>query len=178
MPTNLTTTYLLPAILLNPVLFLHSLNTILSRILPPVLAAAATTTPPAQQLPFCHLGPSPTSPHLDMHVSDNLCWSYTVFMVFAQLLAFGRVSQRRQTVRDRKDALRGRKEEGQVQDSYLGGEGNGSVESNGGWKVNGGVGMNGGKRVERLEETTRPVTDEGDESDETDETTEEEEMIL
>jgi len=170
MHTNLTTTYLLPAILLNPVFFLHSLNTILSRILPPVLAA---TTPPAQ--PYCRLGPSPTSPHLDMHVSDNLCWSYTVFMVLAQLLAFGRVSQRRQTVRDRKDAQRVRKEE--AQDSYFSSEMNGWAEANGGPKANGLAGVNGIKRTERLEGPMRPDRDELDETDETEETTEEEMML-
>jgi len=170
MPTNLTTTYLLPAILLNPVLFLHSLNTILSRLLPPVLAA---TTPPAQ--PYCHLGPSPTSPHLDMHVSDNLCWSYTVFMVLAQLLAFGRVSQRRQTVRDRKEALKSRKEE--AQDSYFASEPNGWADSSGGVKVNGTAVMNGGKR-DRLDGSLDLSREETEETDETEETTEEEEMML
>lgn len=96
-------------------------------------------------------------------------------MVLAQLLAFGRVSQRRQTVRDRKDALRPRKED--AQDSYFGSETNGWAEANGGLKVNGTAGMNGLKHVERVEGTTTPDRVDSDESDETEETTEEEMML-
>ncbi|MCJ1360913.1 hypothetical protein MMC16_000008 [Acarospora aff. strigata] len=177
MPTNLTTTYLLPAIFLNPVLFLHSLNTILSRVLPPVLAA---TTPNAQ--PYCDLGPSPTAPHLDMHVSDNLCWSYTVFMVLAQLLAFGRVSQKRQTVRDKKEAQRVRREE--TQEANVGHEMNGATLLNGAPKLNRTpkendmADMNGIRITEQLNGATGLDRDETDDSDKTEETTEEEEMML
>lgn len=90
------TSYLLPAIFLNPVLFLHSLNTILSRILPPIVASA-TTQPP----PYSTLGPSACHPHLNMHSSESFCWSYTIVMVCAQLMAFGRVSQCREEGRER-----------------------------------------------------------------------------
>lgn len=96
-------------------------------------------------------------------------------MVLAQLLAFGRVSQRRQTVRDRKDALKSRKEE--AQDSYFASEPNGWADSTGGVKVNGTAGMNGGKR-DRVDGTVGPGREEMDETDETEETTEEEEMML
>ena len=98
----ISTSYLLPAILLNPVLFLHSLNTILSRILPPIITA--TTVQPA---PYSTLGPSANHPHVDMHTSDNLCWSYTVLMVCAQLVAFGSVSQSRAEGKEKQE----RKEE-------------------------------------------------------------------
>ena len=91
------TSYLLPAIFLNPVLFLHSFNTILSRILPP-LVVSATTQPP----PFSDLGPSACHPHLDVHRSESFCWSYTIVMVCAQLMAFGRVSQCREERRERR----------------------------------------------------------------------------
>ena len=101
MHPSLTTNYLLPAILLNPVLFLHSLNTILSRILPPVIAAT-----PVQPAPYSALGPSANHPHLDIHASENLCWSYTAVMVCAQLFAFGRVSQRREEGRERRERKR------------------------------------------------------------------------
>jgi len=100
-----TTTYLIPAILLNPVLFLHSLNTILSRILPPIVAAV-----PTQPSPYSALGPSANYPHLDIHASDNLCWSYTAVMVCAQLVAFGSVSQAREEGRERKVRKREREE--------------------------------------------------------------------
>ena len=89
--------YLLPAIVLNPVLFLHSVNTILSRILPPIVVSAAIQPPP-----FSGLGPSATHPHLDIHSSESFCWSYTIVMVCAQLVAFGRVSQFREEHRERK----------------------------------------------------------------------------
>ena len=79
--------YIVPAIFLNPVLFLMSLNTILSRCLPPVIVDAAKQPPP-----YSTLGPSAQHPHLDIHASERLCWSYTLFIVCAQLAAFGRVS--------------------------------------------------------------------------------------
>ncbi|MCJ1288016.1 hypothetical protein MMC26_007369 [Xylographa opegraphella] len=105
----LTTNYLIPAILLNPVLFLHSLNTLLSRILPPIVAAG-----PIQPSPYSTLGPSANYPHLDVHASDNLCWSYTAVMVCAQLVAFGRVSQAREEGRERKERKREREERGKA----------------------------------------------------------------
>ncbi|MCJ1400081.1 hypothetical protein MMC11_003284 [Xylographa trunciseda] len=101
----LTTTYLIPAILLNPVLFLHSLNTILSRILPPIVVAV-----PIQPSPYSTLGPSANYPHLDVHASDNLCWSYTAVMVCAQLVAFGSVSQAREEGRERRERKKEREE--------------------------------------------------------------------
>lgn len=91
------TSYLLPAIFLNPVLFLHSLNTILSRILPPIVVSA-TAQPP----PYSDRGPSACHPHLDIHSSESFCWSYTIVMVCAQLMAFGRVSQCREEGRERR----------------------------------------------------------------------------
>ncbi|KAL9595919.1 MAG: hypothetical protein Q9219_006145 [cf. Caloplaca sp. 3 TL-2023] len=78
--------YIPPAIFLNPVLFLHGLNTILSRIIPPVVVAG-TIQPP----PYSTFGPSAHHPHIDIHASENLCWSYTLVMICAQLMAFGRV---------------------------------------------------------------------------------------
>ena len=85
---SLYANYLLPAIFLNPILFLHSLNTILSRILPPIQVMGSFQPPP-----YSDLGPSACHPHLDVHYSDNLCWSYTIVMVIAQLFAFDRVTQ-------------------------------------------------------------------------------------
>ncbi|KAI9850716.1 MAG: hypothetical protein M1838_005207 [Thelocarpon superellum] len=83
---TLTNTYLLPAILLNPVLLLHTLNTIVSR-LPSAFPSIAMDVSPLPRY-----GPHATLPYLDVHANDNLCWSYTAFMVGVQLLAFGRVS--------------------------------------------------------------------------------------
>lgn len=98
MHPSLTSTYLVPAIFLNPVLFLHSVNTILSRMLPPV-AAAGTVQPP----PYSPLGPSANYPHLDVHASDNFCWSYTIVMVLAQLFAFSNISSHREARQERKE---------------------------------------------------------------------------
>ena len=96
MVLSLGTNYVVPAVLLNPVLLLHSVNTILSRILPAVSVDAAT-----QPTPYSRLGPSAQHPHIDMHANDNLCWSYTMVMVCAQLVAFGRVNRKREEMRER-----------------------------------------------------------------------------
>lgn len=97
---SLTRTYLLPAILLNPVLILHTFNTIASRM-PTTLAAVSV---PQQPMPF--YGPTATSPYFDVHANDNLCWSYTVFMVGVQLVAFGKVSGNREAGRELKAQLK------------------------------------------------------------------------
>ncbi|KAL8728791.1 MAG: hypothetical protein Q9166_005169 [cf. Caloplaca sp. 2 TL-2023] len=94
----LSTSYLLPAIFLNPVLFLHGLNTILSRIIPPILNLSTDVQPP----PYSTFGPSANHPHLDVHASDNFCWSYTVVMICAQLMAFGRVHRLREEGKERR----------------------------------------------------------------------------
>jgi len=102
MHTSLSTSYILPAIFLNPVLFLHSVNAILARILPPIIIDAAVQPPP-----YYSRGPSAEHPHINVHASERLCWSYTVFMVCAQLVAFRRVSMHREARRER---VRRRKE--------------------------------------------------------------------
>ena len=96
MALSWSTNYVLPAVLLNPILFLHSLNAILSRLLPPITVDAAT-----QPVPYYPLGPSAEHPHIDMHAHDNLCWSYTCVMVCAQLVVFGRVNRMRNKRREK-----------------------------------------------------------------------------
>ena len=83
--------YIVPAVFLNPVMFLLSLNTILSRVLPPVTVDAAEQPPP-----YYTFGPSAEHPHLNIHTSEKLCWSYTVLIVCVQLAAFGKVSECRE----------------------------------------------------------------------------------
>ena len=95
MHPSLSASYLLPAILLNPVLFLHSLNAILSRLLPPI-AVASTTQP----LPYSRFGPSASHPHLDIHASETLCWSYTILIMIVNMIAFGRISDVREKRRE------------------------------------------------------------------------------
>lgn len=87
MHPSISKSYIVPALFLNPVLFLMSLNTILSRCLPPIIVDAAK-----QPQPYSTFGPSAQHPHLDVHASEKLCWSYTFLIVCAQLAAFGRVS--------------------------------------------------------------------------------------
>ena len=87
MHPSISKSYIVPAIFLNPVLFLMSLNTILSRFLPPIIVDAAKQPPP-----YSAFGPSAQHPHLNIHSSEKLCWSYTFLIVCAQLLAFERVS--------------------------------------------------------------------------------------
>lgn len=98
----LSTSYVLPAIFLNPVLFLMSLNTLLSRILPPI-AVDSVKQPP----PYSTFGLSAEYPHLNIHASEKLCWSYTFLIVCVQLAAFGRVSECRE--KSKKEARMGGK---------------------------------------------------------------------
>ena len=86
----ISTNYIIPGLLLNPVLFLWSINTILSRVLPPIIVDAAVQPPS-----YYPLGPSAEHPHIDIHASESVCWSYTAFIVCANLAAFGRVSGHR-----------------------------------------------------------------------------------
>ena len=87
----ISTSYIVPAIFLNPVLFLISLNTILSRVLPPIIVDAVKQPPP-----YSTFGPSAQHPHLNIHASEKLCWSYTFLIVCAQLAAFGKISDCRE----------------------------------------------------------------------------------
>ena len=96
MHPSISRSYVIPAIFLNPVLLLMSINTVLSRVLPPIMVDAVVQPPP-----YSTFGPSAKHPHLDVHASESLCWSYTIFIVCAQLLAFGGVSARREEQKQR-----------------------------------------------------------------------------
>jgi len=80
----LSTSYLVPGLLLNPVLFLWNLNTLLSRLFPPIIADAAI-----QLAPYNARGPLVEHPHFDIHSSESLCWSHMAFIVCAKVAAFG-----------------------------------------------------------------------------------------
>lgn len=96
MHPSVSKSYIIPAIFLNPVLFLMSLNTILSRLLPPIVVDTAEQPPP-----YSTFGPSAQHPHLNIHASENICWSYTILIVCAQLAAFGRVSECREAGKEK-----------------------------------------------------------------------------
>jgi len=88
---GLSTTYLLPAIILNPAFILHLINTFVSHLMPP-----PPTISYSPHRIMESLGPLPGSPpYLDMHANDQLCWRYTAVMVIVQIFAFGRVSDNR-----------------------------------------------------------------------------------
>lgn len=91
MHPSLSTSYIIPAIFLNPILFLHGLNTIFSHTLPPIAIAG-----PIQRSPYTKYGPAAIRQHVDVQSSENLCWGYTIIMICAQLLAYGQISQRRE----------------------------------------------------------------------------------
>ena len=95
MHPSISMSYIIPAIFLNPVIFIHGVNTILSRILPPVVAANPVR-PPA----YSTFGPAAVHQHVDVQSSENLCWTYTIFMICAQLVAYNNVSQRREETRE------------------------------------------------------------------------------
>ncbi|KAL3417796.1 hypothetical protein PVAG01_10806 [Phlyctema vagabunda] len=85
------TSYLVPAILLNPAFVLHLFNTFVSHLLPPPCTASVSPHPFME-----NLGPLPgTKIAIDVHENDPLCWGYTVIMVIVQCLAFGSVQDNR-----------------------------------------------------------------------------------
>ncbi|KAH8678840.1 hypothetical protein BGZ60DRAFT_468225 [Tricladium varicosporioides] len=88
---SISSTYLLPAIILNPAFILHLINTFVSHWVPPSPTVSHSPHPFMESI-----GPLPGSTlYLDMHESDQLCWGYTVIMVLVQVFAFGRVSDNR-----------------------------------------------------------------------------------
>ena len=68
--------FLIASIILNPVLFLHSLNALLTCTLPCLEGYDWSNTY--------------VQPHLDLHKDERLCWVYSAFIVFVQLIAFRR----------------------------------------------------------------------------------------
>jgi len=87
----LSSTYLIPAILLNPAFVLHCINTFVSHWVPHPPTTSGSPHPFMESI-----GPAPGSkPYMDIHADDALCWRYTAVMVFVQILAFGRVSDNR-----------------------------------------------------------------------------------
>ncbi len=96
----LTATYLLPAVFLNPVLCLHGFNLVLSTLLGPLVSAGPLQAPPTRIL----VGSTPVYPYVDVHASDNLCWSYTACMVVAQLVAYSKIRLSRERRNDLREA--------------------------------------------------------------------------
>lgn len=89
--SSMTTTYLLPAILLNPAFILHCINTFVSHYAPPPHTVSHSPHPFMESI-----GPVPGSkPYMDVHADDQMCWRYTAIMVIVQMLAFGRVQDNR-----------------------------------------------------------------------------------
>jgi hypothetical protein len=90
MPSSLTSTYLLPAILLNPAVILHGFNTFMYHQMPNPPVGTSTN----QWLE--RLGPAGSAGHyFDVHDNDQLCWWYTILMVVVQIFAYGQVNDTR-----------------------------------------------------------------------------------
>jgi len=102
MAEAMKTSYLVPAILLNPILFLHSINTLLAQLSP------TTLNPSNAALPFTIDSLKNWPEHkVDMHSNDNLCWSYTMVLVCAQCWVFGKVLSARERKKIRLGSGRG-----------------------------------------------------------------------
>lgn len=108
MPTSITTSYLLPAIVFNPILILHGFNTFVSHVIPSAINSSSSTSPHEW---LKALGPtSPAEPYFNVHTNDQLCWSYTALLVFLQLLLFGRVQDNRVRRKSAKAAAKAERE--------------------------------------------------------------------
>ena len=99
-----TTLYnlILPTIFLNPVLFLHSLNTILTKLLPTMNGYEGNSA----------------QPHLDIHASESLCWGYTVLIVWAQMVAFLRFDRLREEQEKARSRKGGKQKHRKEDDGY------------------------------------------------------------
>jgi hypothetical protein len=195
MPT-LSTTYLIPAILLNPAFVLHLINTFVSHLVPPSPPVISHSPHPFME----SIGPVPGStPYWDMHADDALCWRYTAIMVLLQVLAFGRVQDNRLARRERRAAIKAERERMRkvevecvgeerkvvakgtgadgAQDPIEEWEGNGHANR----KMNGGfTGLNGAVKLPTMgpeKATQREGVDEAESEESLTETSEEEMMI-
>jgi hypothetical protein len=89
--TPLSSTYLIPAVLFNPVVILHGFNTFYSHFISTTLPASTSNH---QWLE--NLGPAALpGPYFDVHNNNQLCWGYTALMVLVQVLAYGKVNDTR-----------------------------------------------------------------------------------
>lgn len=107
MPTSFTSSYLVPAVFLNPIVILHAINTYASHYIP-----SAMRTLPSDSLykGFEMLGPPGNAqPYLDMHKDNALCWKCTALMVVVQVLAYAKVCDNRELRKLAKKAKREQK---------------------------------------------------------------------
>lgn len=107
MPTSFTSSYLVPAVFLNPIVILHAINTYASHYIPSAMRAF-----PSKSLykGFEMLGPPGNqAPYLDMHQDNVLCLKYTALMVVVQVLAYAKVCDNRELRKLAKKAKREQK---------------------------------------------------------------------
>lgn len=97
MRTLFTSSYLLPGIVLNPVLVLHGFNTFASHYIPSAISTVESYSrykwmedcgPPGNQIPYFYV-----------HNQNSLCWSYTAVMVVLQVLAYIKIVDNREAQR-------------------------------------------------------------------------------
>ena len=106
MPTSFTSSYIVPAVLLNPLVVLHAINTYASHYIPSAMRTIVSSSlfPTWEKLG----PPGNADPYLDMHKNDTLCWRYTAVMVVVQILAYSKVCDNREI---RKLARQAKKEQ-------------------------------------------------------------------
>lgn len=89
--TSFSSTYLIPAVLLNPVVIVHGFNTLCSHFVSTTLPSSTSNHQWLENLgPAAALGP-----YFDVHDNEQLCWGYTLLMVVVQILAYGKVNDTR-----------------------------------------------------------------------------------
>jgi hypothetical protein len=121
--TSLSSTYLIPAILLNPILILHGFNTFCSHFISTALPASTSNL---QWLE--NLGPAAApGPYFDVHSNDQLCWGYTALMVLVQILAYGKVNDTRVRKKSARAAAKAERERKAASESCISSTMNGHV---------------------------------------------------
>jgi hypothetical protein len=104
--TSLSSTYLIAAVLLNPVVILHGFNTFCSHFISCTLPDSASNHQWLENFgPAASLGPC-----FDVHNNGQLCLGYTALMVLVQILAYGKVNDTRVRKRSARAAAKAERE--------------------------------------------------------------------
>jgi hypothetical protein len=97
MRTPFTSSYILPGIVLNPLIVLHGFNTYASHYIPSAIPTVASSS---RYKWFEDYGPQGNQiPYFYVHGNDSLCWSYTAVMVVVQVLAYIKIVDDREAQR-------------------------------------------------------------------------------
>lgn len=106
MRTSFTSSYILPGIVLNPLIVLHGFNTYASHYIPSAIATVASSS---RYKWFEDYGSQGNQiPYFYVHSHDSLCWSYTAVMVVVQVLAYIKIVDSREAQRTNPSTEEGR----------------------------------------------------------------------